>query len=157
MVWRWWIAIHLQPLINDFLYRRTEGLKYLEYNIWWAVRRLTSLLDALPHMRTELGLWNSKQYCIVPQTRHSTITEFGSTVAHGGELFCPRRPKTDLRYVPFSSMTISSTSTTQFNPGISSFVKWREKLNQMVSRFLSIILIYYCLSHERHTEAEVRT
>ena len=24
-------------------------------------------------------------------------------------------------------------------------------------RFLSIILIYYCLSHERHTEAEVRT
>ena len=48
--------------------------------------------------------------CTLPQTRHSRITEFGSTVAHGGELFCPRRPKTDLRYVPFSSVTISSAS-----------------------------------------------
>ena len=32
----------------------------MEYKIWWAVSRLTSLLDVLAHMRTELGLWNSE-------------------------------------------------------------------------------------------------
>ena len=54
-------VIHLQSTGKYFTSDwRTEGLKHLEYKIWWAVSRLTSLLDVLPHKRTELGLWNSE-------------------------------------------------------------------------------------------------
>ena len=67
-----------------------------------------SLLDALPHMRTELGLWNSETAPELYLKLGILESEFGSTVAHG--LFCPRKPETDLRYVPFSSVTISSAS-----------------------------------------------